>query len=323
MTGTTRVDELRIVYIGGWMRSGTTLLCEMVGAFDGVLALGEISGLWRALYRGQACSCGRNIEDCAVWGPALKAVKEEHGVGPAEYEAMAELTKRVLRTRTARELSRLAGRDEREWPDDVRRYVSVMQTLLTSVTRNAGARALVDSSKLPPGFLTLRLIPGARVDVLHIVRDARAVANSERKTRVRRQDEEDVLPPGRSAAESVVLWSGFNVAVWFFARHADSYRALRYEELTQAVEPSLSTLARALGLTRTGGQVLDRGHIAVGNPARLEGPGRAVRTDDSWRSDLPVGKRVLVTLASAPAAALFRIVLHRQSRRLVRSRISD
>lgn len=311
---------LRVLYVGGWMRSGTTLLCEMLGAFENVLALGEVSGIWRALARGQACACGTKIDACPVWGPALADVVQRHGIGPEGYAAMAELTKRVLRTRAALSLSRLSGTSEATWPPDVRRYVEVMRTLLTSVARHAKAQAVVDSSKLPPGFLTLQLIPDARVEVIHIVRDARAVANSELKTRVREESDRDILPPGRSVFQSVFLWSGFNLAVWIFGSHANSYRAIRYENLTRAPDQYLDSLSRDLDLSRRSGPLLDGRHIAVGNPARFQGSERAVRTDEEWVTNLPRHTRAFLSVVAAPAGALLALFALRDRPRRWRSR---
>ncbi|MDQ3324746.1 MAG: sulfotransferase, partial [Actinomycetota bacterium] len=65
---------LQIVYVGGWMRSGTTLLCQALGSSPGALALGEVSGVWRAAELGRSCSCGQSITECAVWGAALDSV---------------------------------------------------------------------------------------------------------------------------------------------------------------------------------------------------------------------------------------------------------
>lgn len=303
---TSPLGAFRIVYIGGWMRSGTTLLCEMVGAFDGSLALGELSGLWRAAHRGHRCSCGELIVECQVWGPALAEVAARHGVGPDDYADFAALVKRTLRTRSALSLVRLDPQAPDTWPAETRHYTEVMDTLLRSVMRTTGARVLVDSSKLPPGYLIYRLLPGTRVDVLHVIRDARAVASSERRTRARHGVELELLPPGRSPLSSVIQWSIFNLAVMAFARWTDGYQRISYETLTSHVDQELNRIATCLGLVRTPGRTLGNGHLAVGNPTRMEGSRRTVTTDVSWRSELSRRDRALVTVLCTPARVLLR-----------------
>lgn len=297
---------MKIVYIGGWMRSGTTLLCEMVGAFDEAIALGELSGIWRAAHRNEPCSCGEPIPRCPIWGAALAEVRVRHGVEQDDYAAMAEQVRRLLQTRHAHRLALLSAAKPGRWPPEVRAYVGVLHTLLRSVSDTSGAQVLVDSSKLPPGFLLERLMPDTTVDVVHIVRDPRAVANSERKTRIRSGPDADLLPPGRSAAQSVVYWSGFNAAVKAYSGRADTYLTVDYSALTSNTESELDRIAAGLGVGRTSGKLLEGGHIAVGNPARFQGNGRAVRADDSWKRELPQRDRILVSSIGLPGRMLFR-----------------
>lgn len=286
------------------MRSGTTLLCEMVGAFQGAVSVGEMSGIWRAADRDDPCSCGVSILHCPVWGPALAAVEAEHGIKRTDYADWAWRAREVLRTRSVLSLARMPKDDPSAWPAHIREYVEVLDTLLRSVRETTGAIALVDSSKLAPSYLVDRLLPGSRVDLLHIVRDPRAVANSERKTRIRSGPGAELLPPGRSVMQSVLFWSGFNLSVRAFASRVSSYFLLDYASLTRHPDAQLDDLAQHLQLQRTPGLMLDSGHIAVGNPARLKGPGRSVVTDDSWKTELPRWTAWLVTIATLPARVL-------------------
>lgn len=295
---------MRIAYVGGWMRSGTTLLCEMVGAFEGALAIGELSGLWRAADRDEPCSCGALILECPVWRPSLDAVRARHGVAREDYGQWAALTQQVLRTRAVRSLASLRPGERDSWPAHVRSYVDVTHTLLASVSEITGAGVIVDSSKLPPGFLLARLMPDTEVDLLHIIRDPRAVANSERKTRVRTGPDAELLPPGHSATVSVAYWSGFNLTVKAYSSYARTSTVVDYEDLTSRTDEALNRIAEHLRLTRVPGQVLGGGHIAVGNPARFGGETRQVRPDDSWRREMPLGDRLLVSAASWPARLL-------------------
>lgn len=297
---------MRIVYIGGWMRSGTTLLCEMIGAFEGALALGELSGIWRAAHRNEPCSCGAAIPECPVWGPALAAVKRVHGISTQDYERLARQAQEVLRTRSAHRLARLDPDDPSGWPERVRSYVEILHTLLASISETTGAQVLVDSSKLPPGFLVERLMPATSVDLVHIIRDPRAVANSERKTQVRSGPDADLLPPGRSAVRSVFYWSAFNLAVRAYSSYADSYTTVDYSRLTSRTEAELDRLAGLLGVNRKPNALLNGGHVAVGNPARFDGSTRTVSADDSWKRELRRREKLWVSSASLPTRMLLR-----------------
>jgi len=294
---------IRVVYIGGWLRSGSTLLCQSLGCFPGAVALGEVAGIWGAAARGEPCSCGRRVTDCEVWSHALACVKTTCAKN-ASYSELSDLAARVLRTRHASRLGHLDACQKGAWPADVRRYVTVLGTLLKGVAEVTGAYTLIDSSKLPPGFLTTRLSPAVTVDLVHILRDPRAVANSERKSQLAlRRGSELPAPPKRSAAKSAIYWSGFNLTLRWYARYARSYAILDYEDLVNRPRECLTALADHLGLPDSDASLRDGivhpGHLAVGNPSRFSSPSDGYRGADlSWRTELPLHERVIVTLAT-------------------------
>lgn len=303
---------MRIAYVAGWMRSGTTLVGEVLGSMPGAVAIGELSGVWREAASGRPCSCGARLSDCPLWGPALEAVSAEHGIRESDRVGVAELARRVLRTRKAGQLAKLAQQSRRDWPQEVRRYVAITSTLLRSIAERTGAHVIVDSSKLPPGFLTAALVPGAEVRVVHIVRDPRAVAHSELKTRHRQGAEKELLPPGRSALSSAYCWTGFNLAVNRHAHRADAYVRVSYEDFAAQPQDASTNLARFLGLPpgltwRADGVIkLAESHLAVGNPNRFATRERTIRPDLAWREQMRPRDRLLVTGLTSPARPLLR-----------------
>ena len=145
----------------------------------------------------------------------------------------------------------------------------------------------------------------AKTRVAHIVRDPRAVANSERKTRL--ATDVDWTPPGRSPLKSVAYWSGANLTVRHFARLADDYLLVNYAALTKRPEGVLTCIAEFLDLERDArAPLLSPGHIAVGNPARFGGSDRGIVADEAWRSEMPMLDRALISVLSGPVRALLR-----------------
>lgn len=298
-------QDLQIAYVGGWMRSGSTLLAEMIGALPGALSIGEVSGIWRAAERNGPCSCGQPVRSCPVWGAALAVLRQERGVSTDDYAPLAGLAARVLQTRRSWRLASLRNTNPARWPADVLEYATVTEELLQAVAATAGASTLVDSSKLAPGLVLSCLMQHAKTRVTHIVRDPRAVANSERKTRL--ATDVDWTPPGRSSLKSVAYWSGANLTVRHFGRLADDYLLVSYAALTQRPEGVLACIAAFLDLERdTQAGLLSTGHIAVGNPARFGGSNRGIIADETWRSDMPMLDRALVSALSGPVRALLR-----------------
>ncbi|MGH2812195.1 MAG: hypothetical protein ACRDI1_05730, partial [Actinomycetota bacterium] len=59
---------VRVLYIGGAGRSGSTLLDLMLGQLPGFFAAGELKYVWdRGLLRNELCGCGSSFRECPFW----------------------------------------------------------------------------------------------------------------------------------------------------------------------------------------------------------------------------------------------------------------
>ena len=54
-------------FVGGSVRSGSTLLAGMLAAATGGFDAGELHLLWRSLRDGRLCTCRRPMTECPVW----------------------------------------------------------------------------------------------------------------------------------------------------------------------------------------------------------------------------------------------------------------
>jgi hypothetical protein len=59
----------KLVYIGGYGHSGSTLLEYLMTASPQVIACGEVASSLRERMRKKRCTCSRRVHDCPVWGP--------------------------------------------------------------------------------------------------------------------------------------------------------------------------------------------------------------------------------------------------------------
>ena len=58
----------KLVYIGGYGHSGSTLLEYLMTACPEVIACGEVVNSRRDQARMRKCSCGKLAKECPVWG---------------------------------------------------------------------------------------------------------------------------------------------------------------------------------------------------------------------------------------------------------------
>lgn len=299
---------MRVVYIAGWMRSGTTLLGEMLGAQPRVLCAGEVLGIWSAAARGGFCSCRVPLPECPVWGEALRAATHAVALGPGDYGKLGALTARHFRTRNTLKLLRTGECDDPE----LGRVLHATVELLRSALSLVGAEVLVDTSKLLPGMLLHRLT-GQPLHVVHILRDPRAVVASERRTAHLASGNDSFAPPGASPVVSLLRWYGANLSVAVGSRALRLSRTeVTYDGLVRQPIATMRWLAERTDLEFDAASVNDAsvsvgsGHIAVGNPQRLMRGRRELAVDDRWRTELVGRDRLVAETGAAPALALMR-----------------
>ena len=58
----------QVLYVGGWGRSGSTLLSHLLGRLPEMVAVGELRYVWQAGVSGnELCGCGEPFDECPFW----------------------------------------------------------------------------------------------------------------------------------------------------------------------------------------------------------------------------------------------------------------
>jgi Sulfotransferase family len=300
----------RILFIGGWGRSGSTLLALMLGRIPGFVTVGEVREVWRrGLAEDGPCGCGLPFRACPFWSevgdrafggwdalPLGRVMRERYRVDRGWMTPFLAFPGPPLAHRRA-----------------VSRYVATLDRLYRAISEVAGARWVVDSSKLPSHALLLRRI-GGDLRILHLVRDSRGVAFSWQKQVSAHAGSASARELGRYGPIPAALrYTGYNAATSALRHARVRYLRMRYEDLVDEPETWLRrTLAFADEPT---GQPLpflegDRltpatAHTADGNPVRFAEGAIQLRLDDAWRHTMRPSQRRLVTLLTAPSLAAY------------------
>ncbi|WFE65470.1 sulfotransferase [Micromonospora sp. WMMD714] len=287
---------VRVLYLAGSGRSGSTLVTTVLGQYAGVFAAGELRYLWqRGEVENRPCGCGLPLRDCPLWGEVRQDLPTDRAA------AIAAGLRGRLRMRGLPALLRRHRRGRRPvpaHPDD-----AALADLYTAVARHTGARVVVDSSKLPPYGALVGALPGIELRVLHLVRDPRATAFSWRRRRGLDGDTDPELmsrPPVWKAALLWLVWNTVTVRLWGDA--PTGYLRVRYEDLTADPEPTLRRILGFAGVDADGGPFtgpatvrLAPTHSVAGNPSRHRTGPVPVTADVQWRRDLSRWSYALVT----------------------------
>ena len=299
-------DRPRIAFLGGFGRSGSTLLERMLNEVPGVSAVGETVHLWqRGLRDDERCGCGEPFSRCPHW----------QAVGDAAFgswdqldvDHVLELKAAVERTRHVPRLAAPAVSAKQARALD--EYCDLYRRLYRGVAAVTGDTVLVDASKHASLAYALRRAADLDLRVLHMVRDSRGVAYSWSK-RVRRTEIADgeVYMPRYSPARAAVLWTANNTLFDLLGRLGTPVHRLRYEDLLAAPARVLGEVLAYLGLPAddealrflaSDSAELGASHTIGGNPMRFSTGRLSLRPDEAWRREMPPAARRQVSALTA------------------------
>jgi hypothetical protein len=264
----------KLIYIGGYGRSGSTLLEYLLTASPAVVATGEVARHFQRFGQIKTCTCGRLGEDCPVW----EAFQDRSG--------------------------KLKG-----WDDHETLTLAMLAHLSDQYAVMVDASKTAWGSFLMPFRLRQRL--GSDFLLVHLVRDPRAVCWSTIRTSQRHQDTGLLSAPVVRCLRTAIGWTVANVACEIFGwRYRENYVRVHYEDLARSPREVLrSILARVAveapaSLERA--ESLDNRHQLYGNSMRFKSlPPEEVKEDVAWRSDMPKGVGCLATSLCWPLGAKY------------------
>jgi hypothetical protein len=300
-------DCVRVLYIGGLGRSGSTLLDRMLDQLDGVRSVGELAHIWqRGLVENNRCGCGDRFRDCPFWG-RVGAVAFG-GWDALDAGEVVALQRSVDRTRYIPLMC--APGLWRPYRRRLRRYSWLLTRLYRAIHQVSGERVLVDATKHASHAFLLRRLPDLDLRVVHLVRDSRGVAFSWTKVKQRAEvvDGHALMATGHPLRLGG-RWFSHNLLFHLLQATGVPVLRVRYETLVRWPQRQFGRILDHLGRSSAAADLaflgdgyvdLGAGHGLAGNPMRFEQGRLQLRLDDAWRRDMRPGHRALTTGCTWP-----------------------
>lgn len=297
-------DPVRVIYVAGCGRSGSTVLDTLLGHHPSISGLGEMQWLPGAGWAENGyCACGHRADACPFWSKVRK--RWERRLPEMDITEYKVLEERFTRRRAIPRLLLEARVGTRSF----QRYADATLGVFRSVRDVSGRPAMVDSSKSPGRALALSLMPGIDLRVIHLIRDGRGVLWSLKKSFEKNESQglSRTIRP-KPTWRSAGLWTIANLLAEGLRATAGSGRfvQLRYEDLVADPAGAMATLSPVVGLDLSrvgdraaGDEPFTVGHNIAGNRLRMQETLR-LRPDLEWRNRLPAGDRRLFGVLTAP-----------------------
>lgn len=300
----TAPSTVRVLYVGGMPRSGSTLFDLMVGQLPGHCDVGELFYLWQAgPLRNQLCACGELFDTCPFWtAVGADAFGGWHTLDIPDVLAL----QRRVDTTSRLTLARMGGLLP-EHAQDVRRYLGLTRQLYASIARTAGARVVVDSTKRPSTAHLLAADDGVELAVAHVVRDPRAVVNSwNAPVKLPDKAASHTYMPRRAQRQTVRRWLTVNLMIEQLRVKGVPTTRIRYEDLVRDPVGAMTQVMALWGEQPRAGDLdfltpdglrTGTSHAVAGGRVRLASGPLPLRLDERWRAELdPWRSRLTVAL---------------------------
>lgn len=300
---------LRVVYITGANRSGSTVLNAVLGNHPFIQSVGEL--VWIASdgwINNFYCSCGKPSQECPFWVAVHHTWCDLNGsVTIQEHLEMQNKVKRF-----------------RQWPfllheswnnsHTFQLYAEQTFLILKAIQMVSGCMTIVDPSKGLERAYVLSSIPDIDLKVIQLVRDPRGVVWSHKKALLKALDKRlrrDTYP--QPAWRTALYWCRMNLLADWLRRQVGPERSLlvRYEDFMLETRPILQKIGDFIGVDLSDiqqainrGEKLYFGHTIAGNRVRMQGELR-LKFDQEWRQHLSLRDRRVTEIISGPLMARY------------------
>lgn len=300
--------KVRVLYIAGNGRSGSTLLARALGQADGFVSIGELKHIWnRSFGEDQLCGCGQRFGSCDFWQEVMQ--QSYGGMAHVDVARMVALRTAVDRVRHTPKL--FLAPENSAFQRDLQAYGAELVRLYRGIQDVSGQEIVIDSSKEVSSVYVLDQIDDIELYVLHLIRDSRGVANSWQRRKLRTEvvgekQYMSIYSPTKSASR----WMSWNalISARFARRKPPAYMRLRYEDFVRAPVRTVQGIVAAVGQASQVTDFMDDSaisfprvtHTVAGNPNRFEQERAAIRYDDAWKTELYGRDRILTDLLTFP-----------------------
>lgn len=253
---------IKIVYIMGDGRSGSTLLDSVLSNANESISIGECHRFWLRFYEAKSiCGCGEPIEVCPLWKQVDNKITEQH----AAYDAHFFL-KQVRQIQLYQNYKRIPELlKQEEW----QLFKEVLKTFYTAITEITGKQVLIDSSKSVAWAYLLQELKFVDLRIVHLERSLTAVANSWKKeVRLPEYVDTQVMMPIKS---NLVIAKSWLKIKWMAKRvqKNGAYYFLSYESFCNQPDTYIAQLSQFLALELNTAALRSKPNHAIGgNPMR-------------------------------------------------------
>lgn len=215
---------IKIIYIAGDGRSGSTLLDAILSNIEGSISVGECNRYWVRYPENEShCACASLMQDCSLWSKVEARLKAQF----PDYDAVS-FEKKVKELQYYKNFKNIPSLIQKGgWLH----FTAVVKAFYTAIAEISESSCIIDSSKSMPWGYLLQHLDGFDVRVIHLERNLLAVGNSWKKTiRLPEYTDREVFMPKKGNRLIAKTWLKTKL-MGRTLKKQQNYTFVRYESL--------------------------------------------------------------------------------------------
>jgi hypothetical protein len=290
-------SKVKVLYIAGFERSGSTIINRVLGQVDYFVAWGELRDIWlHGIAENRICTCGKLFADCSSWQKVFNEAFD--GTENINISDMLELQKKTR----SMVLSHYFGllKDDK-FKQKVGQYLTNLEKLYQAIQFNTGSKVIVDSSKASWYGYILGLLPSVDLYVVHIVRNPKGICYSLEQRKRKGEPECQWYNPLHAS----LSWNLKNYAVEMLLNTSSKrYLRISYESFIQNPKITIESVLDLLDEKATNLPFLDSStikmstdHIITGSPSSRSDIGTVkLSLDEKWKKSMRELDKTLINI---------------------------
>jgi len=294
-------SKVKVLYIAGFERSGSTIINRVLGQIDGFVAWGELRDIWQhGIVEDRDCSCGNSFADCSAWQEILTAA-----FGDRQELDLDKIIKLQQKTRSLVLPHHFGLLKDKALKSKTKDYLNALNQLYQAIHTQTNSKVIVDSTKASWYGYVLNMLPAIDLYVVHVVRNPQGICYSLERRKQSGEPECQWYNPLHAS----LSWTAKNYSVeMLLNKDTTRYLRIRYEDFTNNPRDTVKLI---LNLVRESDSQLPfeadstvklgLDHLFTGSPSSRATTGSVkLKPDEKWKTKLKLQDKTTVSSLTLP-----------------------
>lgn len=294
-------SKVKVLYIAGFERSGSTIVNRVLGQINGFVAWGELRDIWQhGIIENRPCTCGTDFAGCPAWQKVFdKAFKGADEIDTTEIIKLQKRSRLMV-------LPHYFGLLKNSFlKRKVGQYLTHLEKLYNAIQATTGSKVIVDSTKASWYGYVLGLLPSIDLCVVHVVRNPKGVCYSLEQ----HKSKGELTSQWYNPLHASLSWNLKNYAVELLLNSPQKrYLRISYEDFIQNPQMAVEKILNLLDEKVTELPFVDKStvkmstdHIVTGSPSSRSNTGMVnLRLDERWKKNMIFRDKLIISGLTLP-----------------------